>query len=191
MLGWSEVKKWSYAVAEGEYERKEGASEIAEIDVHHHGWDGAELVPSWVVETELKNYLGDTQGNAPPRELFAKKKPKGHVAYIAPFSVECILLTGPVAELEGGYLTEVQHRTARYHVESPGFCFGSAKMETVNFLIIIQLNQTKSKLGPPASPAPSALRCDASAPNTSDSCSLCPVLATICFTSFHTIDLQV
>ena len=37
---------------------------------------------SWVVETELKNYLANTQKNAPPRELFAKKKPKGHVAYL-------------------------------------------------------------------------------------------------------------
>ena len=41
MLGWSEAKKWSYAVAEGEYERKDDASEITEIDVHHYGWDGA------------------------------------------------------------------------------------------------------------------------------------------------------
>ena len=81
MLGWSEAKKWSYAVAEGKYERTEDASEITEIDVHHYGWDGAELVTSWAVETELKNYLANTQDNAPPRELFANKMPRGRCVH--------------------------------------------------------------------------------------------------------------
>ena len=71
LLGWNGSKKWSYAEAKAEYESKEEMSEVTEINVHHYGWDGSELVPSWVLDAELKHYLADTQNNACPRELFA------------------------------------------------------------------------------------------------------------------------
>ena len=90
-------------------------------------------MPCWVVESELKHFLADTKVNKPPRELLAKKQPKGHVAYVAPFPVEHILLAGLVAELEGGFLTEVQHSCARYQLDLPKtkYCFGSARTRQV------------------------------------------------------------
>ena len=80
-----------------------------EINVHHHGFDGRQLVPSWVKAPELKAYLADVENSTPPKERLAQRQPENCVAYIVPFRVADILLAGPAtAELEQGFLTELQ-----------------------------------------------------------------------------------
>ena len=108
-------KRWSYAVAEQEYviEHEDNMTgqqkDDVEINVHHHGFDGRQLVPSWVKAPELKAYLADVENSTPPKERLAQRQPENCVAYIVPFRVADILLAGPAtAELEQGFLTELQ-----------------------------------------------------------------------------------
>lgn len=127
IVGWASSNTWSVAVAQEDYESEQEVN----IRVHHHSFEAQSksFLPSWVTEKELKKYLGGTGNNRPPKELLARNQPRGHVAYITPIEINSILLAGPVAELEGGFLTELQHTSVRYFLSytATQICFGSKK----------------------------------------------------------------
>ena len=115
MVGWPGDKRWSFAVAKGEYD-KDGKPADEKLLVHHYAFDvsSRSLLPSWVSEDRLRAYLQDPTKNAPPKERLQAKCPAGHTAYIDQITMDQILLTGELADLTQGYLSVEQHDSVRH-----------------------------------------------------------------------------
>ena len=129
LLGWP-GKRWSYAIAKSEYD-KDDKPAANKVTVHHYSFDTScgSFLPSWVQASVLAAYVADPDSNPAPQERLQAACPKGWVAYEDAIIITsqrvlpAVLLTGEVASLQAGFVSEEQHVALRYSLKITGKCF--------------------------------------------------------------------
>ncbi len=129
LIGWS-GKRWSFAIAKSEYDNDDKPAEN-KVTVHHYSFDisSGTFLPSWVQASMLVAYIADPEANPAPQERLQATCPRGWVAYedviiiTSQRVLPAVLLTGQVASLHSGFVSEEQHAALRYFLKITGKCF--------------------------------------------------------------------
>ena len=84
-----------------------------QIKVRHYGFHATsgQLRPSWILPSDIKK--------SQTKEKLQISKPKRHVPYVEEIDLEQVVLAGPVAALENGFLSRLQHQSVRSFVPVP------------------------------------------------------------------------